>query len=205
VSSVLLRGFLLGFAVAASPGPIFFLCLRRTLLRGRLYGLLSGLGVATADGFYAAIAAFGVAAITTAISAARQPLAFVGGAALIVLGARIVLDPREIVAEKVTTTGAGVAWAYVSTLGLTITNPATIISFAALATTLGLGAAAGPMKPSVLVVGVLAGSAAWWCLLALAASFLRERLTPGVIRGISTLSGLAVATLGMLVIYSAFS
>jgi threonine/homoserine/homoserine lactone efflux protein len=69
VSSLLLRGFLLGFAVAASPGPIFFLCLRRTFLRGRLYGLLSGLGVATADAFYAAIAAFGVAAVTTAIAA----------------------------------------------------------------------------------------------------------------------------------------
>ena len=79
MSSLLLRGFVLGFAVAASPGPIFFLCLRRTLLRGRLYGLLSGLGVATADAFYAAIAAFGVAAVTTAIAAGRRPLAVIGG------------------------------------------------------------------------------------------------------------------------------
>ena len=50
MSSLLLLGFALGFAVAAAPGPIFFLCLRRTLLRGRLYGVISGLGVATADG-----------------------------------------------------------------------------------------------------------------------------------------------------------
>jgi threonine/homoserine/homoserine lactone efflux protein len=205
VSSLLLRGFLLGFAVAASPGPIFFLCLRRTLLRGRLYGLLSGLGVATADGFYAAVAAFGVAAVTTVIAGGRRPLAVIGGGALIVLGARIVLNRRENVAETPTTTRAGFAWAYVSTLGLTITNPATILSFAALATTLGLGANAEPAKPAMLVLGVLAGSAAWWCLLTLAASLLRGRLTPGVIRGISTFSGLAIATLGMLVIYSAFS
>jgi threonine/homoserine/homoserine lactone efflux protein len=205
VSSLLLRGFVLGFAVAASPGPIFFLCLRRTLLRGRLYGLLSGLGVATADGFYAAIAAFGVAALTTALAGGRRPLAVIGGAALIALAVRTLLDRQRIPSETPATTRAGLAWAYMSTLGLTITNPATVISFAALATTLGLGTGAGLVKPGVLVTGVLLGSAAWWCLLAFAASLLRGRLTPSLIRGISTFSALAIAMLGMLAIYSAFS
>lgn len=205
MSSLLLRGFLLGFAVAASPGPIFFLCLRRTLLRGRFYGLLSGLGVATADGFYAAIAAFGVAAVTTAIAGGRRPLAVIGGAALILLGVRILLERHQTPSETPAITGSGLAWAYLSTLGLTITNPATVISFAALATTLGLGTGAGLVKPAVLVIGVLVGSAAWWCLLAVAASSLRGRLTPTVVRRISLFSGLTIATLGMLAIYSAFS
>ncbi len=205
MSSLLLRGFVLGFAVAASPGPIFFLCLRRTLLRGRLYGLLSGIGVATADAFYAAIAAFGVAAVTTAIAGGRRPLAVIGGLALIVLGVRILLDRHEKQKEAPATTRTGIVWAYLSTLGLTITNPATVISFAALATTLGLGTGAGLVKSGVLVLGVLLGSAAWWCLLVFAASSLRGRLTPTLIRGISTSSGLAIAILGMLAIYSAFS
>ncbi len=72
MSSLLLRGFALGFAVAASPGPIFFLCLRRTVLRGRLYGFVSGLGVATADAVYAAIAAFGFAVVISAVSSGRS-------------------------------------------------------------------------------------------------------------------------------------
>jgi threonine/homoserine/homoserine lactone efflux protein len=205
VSSLLLRGFALGFAVAASPGPIFFLCLRRTLLRGRLYGLFSGLGVATADALYSAIAAFGLAAVTTAVAGGRRPLAAIGGAALIAIGARILLQRRQEPRAAPTTAVSGLAWAYLSTLGLTITNPATILSFAALAATLGLSAGAGIVKPSLLVAGVLLGSAAWWCVLAVAASSLRGRLTPAVIRGISTFSGLAIAILGMLAIYSAFS
>ena len=205
MSSLLLRGFVLGMAVAASPGPIFFLCLRRTLFRGRLYGLLSGLGVATADAFYAAIAAFGVAAVTTVIVGGRRPLTVIGGLALIVLGARVLLDRHEKPKEAPATTRTGLVWAYMSTLGLTITNPATVISFAALATTLGLGTGAGVVKPGVLVLGVLLGSAAWWCLLVFAASSLRGRLTTTLIRGISTFSGLAIAILGMLAIYSAFS
>jgi threonine/homoserine/homoserine lactone efflux protein len=205
VSSLFLRGFVLGFAVAASPGPIFFLCLRRTLLRGRLYGLVSGLGVATADGFYGAVASFGIAAVATAIASGRRPLAVIGGLVLIGLGARILLERRREVGEAPATKGTGFAWAYLSTLGLTITNPATIISFAALAATLGLGMGAGLVKPLVPVVGVVLGSALWWCVLAVAASVLRARITPAVVRGISTFSGLAIVILGMLAIYSAFS
>ena len=205
MSSLLLRGFALGFAIAASPGPIFFLCLRRSLLRGRLYGLVSGLGVATADAFYAAIGSFGLAAVTSAVAGGRRPLALIGGAALIAIGARIVLHRHQEPSPAATTAGSGLGWAYLSTFGLTITNPATILSFAALAATLGLGAGAGLVKPAVLVAGVLVGSVAWWCVLAVAASSLRGRLSPRVIGGISTFSGLAIAILGMLAVYSAFS
>ncbi|HYT12473.1 MAG TPA: LysE family transporter, partial [Candidatus Nitrosopolaris sp.] len=97
MSSLLLRGFVLGFAVAATPGPIFLLCLRRTLLRGWLSGLVSGLGVATADGLYAAVAVFGVTAVTSLLAGERKALAVAGGALLIVLGVRIALEkPKDV-------------------------------------------------------------------------------------------------------------
>ena len=203
--SLLLRGFALGFAVAASPGPIFFLCVRRTLVQGRLAGLFSGFGVATADGFYAAIATFGVAALTTAFVAGRRPLALVGGAVLIALGLRILIERVRSAEPAAAITGRGLAWAYASTLGLTITNPTTIVSFAALAATLGFGTGGSLIRPASVVAGVLLGSAAWWCILVVAASLLRARLTPGVVRGISTFSGLAIAVLGILAVVSAFS
>jgi threonine/homoserine/homoserine lactone efflux protein len=204
VSSVLLRGFALGLAIAASPGPIFFLCLRRTLVKGWLNGLFSGFGVATADGFYAAVGVFGVGAITTVLTGERRWLALAGGALLIVLGARTVLD-RPTTAEAASTNGAGLAWAYLSTLGLTITNPATIISFAALAATLGAGISGGFLRPALLVVGVLLGSVTWWCVLAALAAGLRARITPRVVRGISTASGLAILGLGVAALVAALS
>jgi threonine/homoserine/homoserine lactone efflux protein len=204
VSSLLLRGFALGFAIAASPGPIFFLCLRRTLLRGRLYGFVSGLGVATGDGFYAAIAAFGFAVVVSAVASGRRSFAMIGGAVLIGLGLRILLQ-RRAQPMAPASSRAGLAWAYASTLGLTITNPATIVSFAALAATLNLGAGSGLVRPTALVAGVLLGSASWWCVLALGASAMRARLTPAIIQGVNTFSGLAITVLGMLAVYSAFS
>jgi threonine/homoserine/homoserine lactone efflux protein len=205
VFSLLLRGFLLGFAVAASPGPIFFLCVRRTLTQGRLAGLASGLGVATADGFYAAIATFGVAALTTAFVAGRRPLAVVGGVVLVLLGARILMERRQRMEAAPALTPRSLAWAYASTLGLTITNPATIISFAALAATLGLGTGGSLLRPALVVLGVLLGSAAWWIILVIGALLLRARMTPAVVGWISTVSGLAIAVLGILAVISAFS
>jgi len=205
VFSLLLRGFALGFAIAASPGPIFFLCVRRTLLQGRLAGVFSGFGVATADAFYAAIATFGVAALAAAFVAGRRPLAVVGGGILVGFGLRILVDRRQAAEAPAALTGRGLAWAYVSTLGLTITNPATIISFAALAATLGLGTGGSFVSPALVVGGVLLGSAAWWCILVVATSLLRARMTPAVVRGISTFSGLAIAVLGILAVISAFS
>jgi len=195
VSSLLLRGFLLGFALAASPGPIFLLCLRRTLVSGWRNGLVSGFGVATADGLYAAVAAFGVGAITTSLTGQRRWLALAGGALLVVLGARILVQrPRS--AEPRPTTRSNLIGAYLSTLGLTITNPATIISFAALAATLAVGANGGFLRPALLVAGVLLGSLTWWYLLAALAAGLRARITPRVVLIIGTISGLAIAGLG---------
>jgi threonine/homoserine/homoserine lactone efflux protein len=201
VSSVLVRGFALGLAIAASPGPIFFLCLRRTLVEGWLNGLFSGFGVATADAFYAAVAAFGVGAIATMLTGERRWLALAGGALLVVLGARILLD-RPKTTEAASPNGAGLAWAYISTLGLTITNPSTIISFAALAATLGAGISGGYLRPALLVLGVLLGSVTWWCVLAALGAGLRARITPRVVRGISTASGLAIIVLGLAALVS---
>jgi threonine/homoserine/homoserine lactone efflux protein len=200
---LLLRGFALGFVIAASPGPVFFLCLRRTLLSGWRIGFLSGLGVATADGMYAAVAVFGVAALTDLLLGGARWLALIGGAALVVLGVRAIIErpaPRE---AAVPAGGRGLAWAYASTLGLTITNPATIISFAALAAALGAGLAGGFLRPASVVVGVFAGSAAWWAVLATLATALRSRITPAVARGIGVASGVAIVALGALAIVAA--
>ena len=201
--SLLARGFALGFLVAASPGPIFFLCLRRTLLRGWATGFISGLGVATADASYAAVAVFGIAALTSFLTGASSWLELIGGAALVVLGLRSIIERRAVTEKPVPTTGRGLAWAYASTLGLTITNPATIISFAALAAALGSGLSGGLFRPSAVVAGVFAGSAAWWALLAALAAVMRSRVTPEVARTIGIVSGLAIAGLGAISIVAA--
>ena len=205
MASLLIRGFALGFAIAASPGPIFFLCLRRSLLRGWLTGLVSGLGVATADAFYAAVAVFGVAAVvTTTLAPVGRWLALAGGLALVFIGIRSVVSAPATRVATTNTTGAGLAWAYASILGLTITNPATIISFAALAAALGAGLGGSWARPALVVAGVGLGSASWWLILAAITALLRARVTPAVARTIGMVSGLAIAGLGAVAVVASF-
>lgn len=205
MASNLLRGLVLGFAIAASPGPIFFLCLRRILARGWVSGIVSGLGVATGDGIYAALAAFGVAAITSALVAQRRWLALAGGIALLGLGLRTMLTAPAGAEPLSLPAVAGRAADYVSTLGLTLTNPATILAFAAVFVGFGLGRTGGGPGAVLLVAGVLLGSTLWWVVLASLVASLRRRIPPAVVRGIGLLSGLAILAFGVLAIASAVS
>ena len=62
--SLLLRGLILGVSIAAPVGPIGLLCIKRTLVNGRVQGLVSGLGAATADGIYGLLGALGITVVS---------------------------------------------------------------------------------------------------------------------------------------------
>ena len=121
------------------------------------------MGVATADGTYGAIAAFGLTAVTELLVDWRRALGIVGGTFLLWLAYKTFTSvPGEAAAE--TERRRGLPGAYLSMLGLTLTNPMTILSFAALF--VGLGVTGGdPAGATVLTLGVFAGSSLWWVVL----------------------------------------
>jgi threonine/homoserine/homoserine lactone efflux protein len=202
-SSLLVRGFVLGFTIAAAVGPISLLCIRRTLAEGRLVGLVSGLGVATADGTYGAIAAFGLTAISEPLVDGRRILGVVGGAFLLWLAWRTFrANPGEAARANGGERRGGLPGAYLSTLGLTLTNPMTILSFAALFVGLGVtgGDAAGA---ALLTAGVFLGSAAWWVVLVAAVGALRSRVTPAGLRRVNMASGLLIGAFAVVALASA--
>ena len=194
------RGFILGFTIAAAVGPISLLVIRRTLTEGRVVGLASGMGVATADGTYGAIAAFGLGAVTRVLVDARPVLAVVGGVFLLWLAwttARA--EPHDPATAP--TRRRGLAGAYLSILGLTLTNPMTILSFGALFA--GLGVTDGNLGAAALVtLGVLLGSAAWWVVLTTAVSAVRGRVTTTWVRRINLASGLVIGAFAVISIAS---
>jgi threonine/homoserine/homoserine lactone efflux protein len=201
--SVLARGLVLGFAVAATFGPIGLLCLRRTIASGFGIGFASGLGAATADAAYASLAAFSLSAITGMLVDQIVWLRLVGGLFLIYLGART-LRARPARSRSGTATPRGIIEGFASTLMLTLSNPMTILSFVGIFAGLGLGSVEGGSAGAVLVVGVFVGSAAWWLLLAACASQLRERLTPRVFRAVNVASGALIVAFGAATLASQF-
>jgi len=200
-SSFLISGLVIGFSIAAPVGPIGVLCIRRTLAEGRLHGLISGLGAATADAMYGCIAAFGLTFISDVLVQQQVWLRLVGGAFLILLGVKTVLSKpsEESSSEKRT----GLLGAYGSTFFLTLTNPVTILSFAAIFAGVGLGSAVADYgSAALLVISVFAGSALWWLILSGAVGLLRKKVTPSVLRWINRVSGAIITGFGVIILVS---
>ena len=203
--AVFLRGLAIGFSIAAPVGPIGLLCIRRTLAHGRAVGFVSGLGAATADAFYGAVAGFGLTALSSFLVRWQAPMRLVGGAFLCYLGVRTFLArPASSAAPR--DSPGGLAGAYVSTLGLTLANPSTILSFVAIFAGLGLGTApagAGDYGgAATLVSGVFIGSGLWWLVLSGITSAFRGRLTPAAMRWVNRLSGTILAGFGLAALFA---
>ena len=198
------RGFLLGLSIAAVLGPIGLLCVRRTLASGFAVGFVSGLGAATADAGYAAIAGFGVSAVAALLVDQRVWLRLGGGVFLVYLGVQTVrVRPAQHSAEVGATRLVG---AYTSTLALTLSNPMTILSFAGVFAGIGLGSvnAVSIDAALALVVGVFVGSATWWLVLASVTTRLRSRFTTRRLRVVNIASGLLILYFGVQSLASAF-
>ena len=194
-----LRGLLIGFSIAAPVGPIGVLCIRRTLADGRLAGLVSGLGAATADAFYGSLAGLGLTLVADFLVSQQSWLRLGGGLFLFYLGVKTFLSaPASEAGQAAKTTSRGLWGAYLSTLLLTLTNPLTILSFVAIFAGLGLAETGGDsLSAGILVLGVFSGSAAWWLLLSGGVSLLRAKVTTGTLRWINRLAGLVIIGFGV--------
>ena len=193
----LIKGLVIGLAIAAPVGPIGVLCIRRTLADGRLVGLLTGMGAATADGVYGAVAAFGLTAVTDLLTGQGPWLGVAGGLFLCYLGVRTFMAAPAQAAASPARAGALFA-IFSSTFVLTLTNPTTILSFVAIFAGLGLGNTGGDyFAASIMVSGVLVGSALWWLGLSGAVSMFRKRVDARAMRAINRLSGLLIGGFGV--------
>lgn len=164
LSTLFLKGMIIGFLIAVPVGPINVLCVRRTIMHGRLAGIVSGLGAAGADTLFGAIAVLGLAALESVMFKERFWIALIGAAMLIVLGIRTLLaappqpssapDPTSLLGD------------FTSTFVLTLTNPITILSFLGIFGAFGISADDTiDQYDGLLLLGVFLGSTVWWLLL----------------------------------------
>ena len=196
------KGLVVGFSIAAPVGPIGLLCIRRTLADGRLSGLATGLGAATADAVYGAVAGFGLSAVSEFLLGQQFWLGVCGGLFLCYLGLRTFLSPPPT--QAAAAGGGGLVGAFLSTFALTLTNPVTILAFVAVFAGLGFGGDAGVGTAAAMVAGVFAGSCAWWLLLSSGVAVLRARLGPAWMVGINRTSGVLLFACGVYALAAGF-
>jgi threonine/homoserine/homoserine lactone efflux protein len=187
-----------GLAVAAPVGPMALLCMRRTLTQGWRHGLATGAGIAVGDGVYAAVAALGLAGLSHFILSNERPLHAAAGLYLIYLGLKTLLVrpdlPTTLPAQSAARAGTA---AFSSAVLLTLTNPPTIIMFAAIFTALAPSAGFDLSTALLTVAGVCTGSLLWWGGVTWIVSSFRHALGPKPRRWIDRLAGAALALFGL--------
>ncbi len=198
-----IKSITIGLSIAAPVGPIGMLCIQRSLSRGFRSGFATGMGAACADGFYGLLGALGIAGLAATLPTLSVVLKIGGGAFLIWLAWAIVREKPEPAAIAPDAARAGASRDFLTTFGLTLSNPMTILSF------IGIFAALGPLagEPSArggaqwltvipMVSGVFIGSAAWWLCLSGATSALGKRMPLSFIHGVARLSAVVIAGFG---------
>ncbi len=198
------KGLLIGFSIAAPVGPIAILCIKRTLTSGRWSGFASGLGAASADALYGSIAAFGLTIVSNFLVDQQFWLRLIGGAFLCYLGIRTIL--YNPIVSSTQSRRLNLAGAYGSTFFLTLTNPLTILSFAAIFGGLGLVKAQSTyISAASIVLGVFLGSACWWMILSSTVHLLRHRFQSSGLLWVNRLSGLVILGFGITALIGAIS
>jgi len=186
------KGLAFGFLLAATVGPMWMLCFRRTVASGALVGFASGMGIAIADALYGAVAAFGLTAVSGFLLGHQLWIGLAGAGFLVWLGVKaLVAKPAPLDAAPAPAT-RGYAAAFFSTLGLTLANPPTILAFAAVFAGLGLVSEADYGAAALVVLGVFLGSALWWLILIAGTGALRRRIGPALARAINVVSGTTI-------------
>jgi threonine/homoserine/homoserine lactone efflux protein len=189
------RGLVAGFALAAPVGPVAVLCIRRAISVGRLRAFIAGLGAAVADMIFGAVAGLGISAVTTFVLDHEIAIGFTGGFIVFAVGVGTFRTP--VARAGGNTVQESIRGDFVVTFSLAITNPATMIAAAGIfAVFAPIDMYTAPTTASMLVVGVLVGSAVWWLILSGLAGTFREAFLERGLPHLNHISGAIIALSG---------
>ncbi len=193
---VFLKAAIAGFSIAAPIGSLGIICIRRTMAAGFLAGLISGLGVALADGVYAAITALGLDAAAEYMGEMKRPLLVFSGLFVICLAWVAYKDKNQL--EQRRSLNAGSAFRSLAlTFFLTLSHPINIIAYTAIFASLDLSANGDGALAATIICGVFSGSFLWWIILCGGVSLLRPETTRAKIRIINRISAVLLAAFGL--------
>ena len=194
--SIFIQGMIIGLTLAVPVGPIALMCIQRAVTDGRLHGIVSGIGVATADSFYAGVTFFGLTALSGLIIAHQVSLRLAAAVVLVLVGIRIFLTipaPLTVKTEHETYLKD-----YLSMVAIAIANPLTLIFFVAILPGFGVVFYENSvLSASEFVGGVFFGSTLWWIILCGSIGSVRSRISAEHLKLINRISGVMIVCFGV--------
>jgi threonine/homoserine/homoserine lactone efflux protein len=193
--SLFIQGIIIGLTLAVPVGPIALICIQRTVTDGRFHGIFSGIGVATADSFYAAVTVLGLTIISSVIVTNQFLFRFLAGIVLIFVGMRVFMSLPSCVSTK--TMHETYFKDYLSMVGIAIANPLTLVFFLIVLPGFGIVInSTAFLSAAEFIAGVFFGSTAWWILLCGTIGSMRSRFSIKTLGLINRVSGVLISVCG---------
>ncbi len=193
---LMFRGMLAGLAISASVGPVNLFVVSRALTKNCRMGLVAGLGAATADTIYGAIAGFSISFVIQFLIREIFWIRLFGGVLLIGIGIVYYLKkPRPLKDFEGDTSPHS---DFVSAFLLNLTNPTTVLSFLAVLAALHMSQHRAGWQTLILVAGIWSGAMLWWLVLSQVASHFHSRVNDGTMLWMNRIAGLAIGAFGVI-------
>jgi len=213
--AILLMGWAVGLIIAMPVGPVAVLTVKRTLHSGWPVGVATGMGAATADVIYAAMAAFGIYAVQDFLIKYQYSLRMIGGVILLGVGAMMLWQKTTIpqpnpkadapLPEPIDDNIHRMTRGFATGLVLTLTNPLTLMAFLAVLANFGLSEEMSSYKTALVFVGgALAGATTWWLSLVGAVSLIKTRLSETLVAKINSVLAVILVMAGAIAIITGY-
>ncbi len=164
IVDLVFKGMLIGMIASAPMGPVGILCVQRTLNKGRIYGLATGIGAAVSDIIYAGITGFGMGFVMAIINDEQNKfyLQIIGSVILLCFG---IFTWRTDPTKKMHKSGQkkGTIWYNTWTAFLvTFSNPLIIFLFMALFAQFAFVIPDHPFEMVIGFASIVGGALLWW-------------------------------------------
>ena len=193
------RGLLIGLIFGVPAGTIGALTIQRTLERGFMAGLITGLGSSAADLLYACVGVFGITLISNFLIAQQSIIRLAGGFLVIIIGITIVR--KKFTQPAPDDSGNRPALYFLSSFSIAILNPATILSFFIAFTAFNIQGDLGLRQGIGLITGILISTIFWWMLISGIVSKFRNRVTDNIYLWLNRILGTLMIGFGIVMIF----
>lgn len=202
----IIKGIFIGLMVSVPLGPMGVLIIQKTLHKGKLAGLVSGIGAASADTFYAIVAAFGFGFIVNFIETQEFWLQLVGSLVLVLVGLNIYFANPIKQYKTQRESKVGFFSDFVSLFFLTASNPIVVFVFIAAfaGTSIFGGSEPTVFSESMVIIGVFLGASLWWYTLSTIINIFRKKFRLRSLFVINRVSGIVISILGLLMFIALF-
>jgi threonine/homoserine/homoserine lactone efflux protein len=200
------KGILVGLGASIPLGPVGVLVVQRTISKGRHSGFISGMGAATADTIFAALAILSLAFVQDFINSNNDLILVLGGLMIVGIGLKVYLtNPIKQLRRK--NQGQRSFEDYISVFILTISNPGAVFLMLALFALIGLDIdkESGAVNITIGLWGVVLGASAWWFFLSWLISHFRQRFRIRQLWYINRIAGIIIVILGIISLFDGLS